>query len=72
MGDLGYRIKKSKGKPFTEKEIMHWFIQLAMTLDYIHGRKILHRDIKVQNIFLTGNNTVKLGDFGISKVLETT
>ena len=43
-----------------------------MTLEYIHGRKVLHRDIKVSNIFLTGNNTVKLGDFGISKVLEST
>ena len=51
---------------------MNWFIQLAMALEYIHGRKVLHRDIKVSNIFLTGNNTVKLGDFGISKVLETT
>lgn len=38
----------------------------------MHGRKVLHRDIKSQNIFLTGNNTVKLGDFGIAKVLETT
>ena len=43
-----------------------------MTLEYIHGRKVLHRDIKVSNIFLSKNNTVKLGDFGISKVLEST
>jgi NIMA (never in mitosis gene a)-related kinase len=33
---------------------------------------MLHRDLKSQNVFLTANNTVKLGDFGISKVLENT
>jgi NIMA (never in mitosis gene a)-related kinase len=43
-----------------------------LALEYVHGRKVLHRDIKTSNIFLTGNNTVKLGDFGISKVLENT
>lgn len=43
-----------------------------MALEYIHSRKVLHRDIKSSNIFLTGNNTVKLGDFGISRVLENT
>ena len=32
----------------------------------------MHRDIKLTNIFLTGNNTIKLGDFGISRVLEST
>lgn len=32
----------------------------------------MHRDIKASNIYLTGNNTVKVGDFGISKVLENT
>jgi len=51
---------------------MNWFVQLCLSLEYIHGRKMLHRDLKSQNVFLTANNTVKLGDFGISKVLENT
>lgn len=51
---------------------MQWFVQLCLSLEYIHKRKILHRDLKSQNVFLTKNNTLKLGDFGISKVLEHT
>jgi len=41
-------------------------------MKHIHAKKILHRDLKAQNIFLTRDNKVKLGDFGISKVLEST
>ena len=40
-------------------------------MKYIHDRKILHRDIKSSNIFLTSKGTIKLGDFGISKLLDT-
>ena len=74
VGDLSYHIKKKKAKKelFTEDEILNWFIQIAIAIEYIHGRKVIHRDIKTSNIFLTGNGTVKLGDFGISKVLENT
>ncbi len=71
MGDIAYHIRKRKDKQqfFTEAEIMNWFVQICLALMYIHQRKVLHRDIKSSNIFLTGNNTVKLGDFGISRVL---
>lgn len=73
-GDLAFHVrkKKTKNEQFSETEIMNWFVQLCLSLDYVHSRKILHRDIKSQNIFLTKSNTVKLGDFGISKVLEST
>lgn len=43
-----------------------------MALLYIHSRKVIHRDIKPQNIFIAQNGDLKIGDFGISKVLNAT
>lgn len=71
-GDLYGRINAQKGVHFSEDCILDWFVQLCLALKHVHDRKILHRDIKSQNVFLTSTGTVKLGDFGISKVLDTT
>lgn len=53
---------------FPESKILHWFVQIALGLHYMHGQRVLHRDLKTQNIFLLGNGRLVLGDLGISKV----
>ena len=47
-------------------------MQLCLGLQHIHNKKVLHRDLKTQNVFITKENRVKIGDFGISKILENT
>jgi tRNA A-37 threonylcarbamoyl transferase component Bud32 len=72
-GDLANYIKENARdkKRFQEEQIMHYFVQVLQALQYIHTMRILHRDLKTSNLFLTKmRSIVKLGDFGISRVLE--
>ncbi|XP_022786792.1 serine/threonine-protein kinase Nek5-like [Stylophora pistillata] len=55
-----------------EDQVLDYFVQICLGLKHVHDRKILHRDLKSQNIFLTKNGIVKLGDFGIARVLHST
>ena len=73
-GDLSDKIKKMKEnfENFSEDKILSYFTQIWLAIKHIHDRKIIHRDLKAQNIFLQKNEVIKLGDFGIAKVLEQT
>ncbi|XP_077029845.1 serine/threonine-protein kinase Nek5 isoform X5 [Agelaius phoeniceus] len=54
-------------------KILSWFVQISLGLKHIHDKKILHRDVKAQNVFLSNNGKVaKLGDFGIARQLNST
>ena len=71
-GDLTNKIKECKGQFFQENQILDWFTQICLAMKHVHDRKVLHRDLKCQNIFLTKNSMIKLGDFGIARVLSGT
>jgi len=72
QGDLLQKIKEAKANQsyFSEEQIIEWFCQICLAVQHLHENRIIHRDIKVHNIFLTSSGFVKLGDFGISKQLE--
>ena len=71
-GDLLDVLKARGSKPFPETEIVDMFVQICLGLKHVHDRKILHRDIKGQNVFCTRDGRLKLGDFGVARVLTGT
>lgn len=71
-GDLYKRIvqhKKSKTY-FSEEEVWSLFISMLKGLHTLHQMKIMHRDLKSANCFLMKNNTIKLGDLNVSKIVK--
>jgi len=63
-GDLLEFINSKKR--LTEEEAREIFIQLIEALEYTHNKNIIHRDIKLENILLSENNEVIVGDWGFA------
>jgi serine/threonine protein kinase len=72
-GDISNLIKNSKKSRKHLPEDLIWIIlsQMLSALDACHRRKekIIHRDLKPGNVFLDSHQNVKLGDFGLSRVM---
>ena len=66
--DLSMFIHKSQPCGLTEDVIKNLMQQLLCGVDYLHTNRMIHRDIKPQNILITKNKQVKIADFGLARV----
>ena len=72
--DLSKKIQRQKNlkQYFEEKQIIDWFIEICEGIKFIHDKKILYKNLNPENIFLTKDNHIKLGDFSIDKYFNQT
>lgn len=68
---MRFKQMKKENKKLTEEQVLDWTVQLISAVNYMHSRRVLHRDLKARNIFLK-SESVKIGDFGISRILQGT
>ncbi|PRW33292.1 hypothetical protein C2E21_7904 [Chlorella sorokiniana] len=71
-GDLGALLgkldRRREGLP--ETEVWRYFLQLAAGLQYLHRNRVLHRDMKPENVLIGEHGLLKIADLGISQVLD--
>ncbi len=69
VGSTLSQLLKAHGK-LAPRDVARIGLQVAAGLGYAHGQRIVHRDIKTSNLFLTEDRIVKIMDFGLAKMLE--
>lgn len=57
-------------KRLTELEVQCYVVQIISALKYLHGNRVIHRDLKLGNLFLSDKMEIKIGDFGLATKLE--
>jgi serine/threonine protein kinase len=70
LAELRPRADRPNAQPHVPGMLHWWLPTIAAALDFMHGRGVLHRDVKPANVFFDGYWNAFLGDFGIAKVID--
>ena len=68
---VGDMYKFQAGRPFSEAQVQLYMRQLVSALKYCYDNNVVHRDLKPHNILLLSQTTLKLSDFGLSKIEDS-
>lgn len=63
-----YDMLKERSEMLTPKRVVAWAKDIACGMNYLHQHKIIHRDLKSPNVLIGDNYTVKISDFGTSRI----
>lgn len=70
-GDLKSYMRKTRAKALSNRSIWRYSLRIALGLQYLHSKRVLHRDLKSENIFLFGaDENLRVGDLGLSRMLN--
>ena len=64
-GSLFHHLNKKRR--FKEKEVLFYAAEMVLAIEYLHGKQILYRDLKPENVLISRDGHIKLADFGLSK-----
>ncbi|XP_011007524.1 PREDICTED: serine/threonine-protein kinase HT1-like isoform X2 [Populus euphratica] len=67
-GALKSYLIKNRRRKLAFKVVVQLALDLARGLSYLHSKKIVHRDVKTENMLLDKTRTVKLADFGVARI----
>ena len=65
-----YEANKALGKQIPEEQLWNIFYKCISGLKYIHEKGLIHRDIKLENLFLDDDFNIKIGDFNVSATVD--
>lgn len=57
-------------KQLTEEEVRYYLLQIIEAMEHCLSRRVIHRDLKLGNVFINSDMTIRVGDFGLATQLQ--